>query len=248
MQGQIIHSKGEDMYTFESRIRYSEVDAEGKLPVPGIIDYFQDCSVFQSEDLGVGVQYLASKNRAWLLNSWQVVLNRHPLEGELVRTSTWASGFERLFGLRNFTMKDEQGEMLAYANSYWVYIDLEAGRPVKATPEEVAVYQPEPALLMEYEPRKIKLPKEWEEKEPLTVPKSWIDSNFHVNNSQYVRQAWNALPLYTKIKQVRVEYKNSAKLGDVMIPRTWTTEEKIITELCDENRKPYAVVEFQLKV
>ena len=41
------------MYTFESRVRYSEVDAEGKLPVPGIIDYFQDCSVFQSEDLGV---------------------------------------------------------------------------------------------------------------------------------------------------------------------------------------------------
>ena len=235
------------MYTFESRVRYSEVDAEGKLPVPGIIDYFQDCSVFQSEDLGVGVQYLKSKNRAWVLNSWQVVIERFPLEGDLVRTSTWASGFERLIGLRNFTMKDENDAMLAYANSYWVYMDLETGRPVKASPEEIAVYAPEPALPMEYAPRKIKLPDSLEEKEGLKVPKSWIDSNHHVNNSQYVRQAWNELPLYTNIQQVRVEYKNSAKLGDLMIPRISVEEERIVAELCDETRKPYAVVEFKIK-
>ncbi|MBS7008668.1 acyl-[acyl-carrier-protein] thioesterase [Anaerostipes sp.] len=235
------------MYTFEGRVRYSEVDAEGKLPVPGIVDYFQDCSVFQSEDLGVGVRYLASKNRAWVLNSWQIIIERFPLEGDLVRTSTWASGFERLFGLRNFTMKDENDGMLAYANSYWVYMDLESGRPVKASPEEVAVYAPEPRLAMEYEPRKIKLPQDWQEKDPVRVPKSWIDSNHHVNNSQYVRQAWNQLPLCTKIRQVRVEYKNAAKLGDLMIPRISGGEERIVAELCDESRDPYAVVEFKLE-
>ena len=41
------------MYTFDSRIRYSEVDAEGHLDINAIIDYMQDCTNFHSEDLGV---------------------------------------------------------------------------------------------------------------------------------------------------------------------------------------------------
>ena len=38
------------MYKFDGRIRYSEVDSERKLTVEKMIDYFQDCSSFQSED------------------------------------------------------------------------------------------------------------------------------------------------------------------------------------------------------
>ena len=36
------------MYTFESRVRYSEMDEFGKLSVTGIMNYLQDCSTFQS--------------------------------------------------------------------------------------------------------------------------------------------------------------------------------------------------------
>ena len=53
------------MYTFDSRIRYSEIDRSGRLSIPAVVDYFQDCSAFQSEELGVGVEYLANKKRAW---------------------------------------------------------------------------------------------------------------------------------------------------------------------------------------
>ena len=42
------------MYEFDSRVRYSEVDHHGTMTVPALINYFQDCSTFQSEDLGIG--------------------------------------------------------------------------------------------------------------------------------------------------------------------------------------------------
>ena len=42
--------KESDMYTFDSRVRYSETDEEGNLSVVGIMNYLQDCSTFQSED------------------------------------------------------------------------------------------------------------------------------------------------------------------------------------------------------
>ena len=60
----------------------------------------------------------------------QVEVRRYPKLGETVSTSTWASGFHGFFGDRNFIMQDKDGEVVAYANSIWVYMDLEpAGRP-----------------------------------------------------------------------------------------------------------------------
>ena len=43
------------MYTFESRVRYSEIAEDGLLALPAVIDYMQDCTNFQSEDLGAGL-------------------------------------------------------------------------------------------------------------------------------------------------------------------------------------------------
>ena len=43
------------MYSFKSRVRYSEVGEDKKLSLNGIINYFQDCSTFQSEMLNNGV-------------------------------------------------------------------------------------------------------------------------------------------------------------------------------------------------
>ena len=62
------------MYEFDSRVRYSEVDHHGTMTVPALINYFQDCSTFQSEDLGIGTTVLKEEKRAWLLSYWQVIL------------------------------------------------------------------------------------------------------------------------------------------------------------------------------
>ena len=53
-------------YEFNSRIRYSELDEDGKLSVNGLVNYFQDVSTFQSEKLGVGVEYLKKRRQAWI--------------------------------------------------------------------------------------------------------------------------------------------------------------------------------------
>ena len=49
------------MYTYESRVRFSEVDHYETMTLPSIINYFQDGSIFQSEDIGLGVDYLKEK-------------------------------------------------------------------------------------------------------------------------------------------------------------------------------------------
>ena len=59
------------MYTFQTRVRYSELDVEEKLGIAAIVDYFQDCSTFQSEALGVGLSYLKERGLVWVMSCWQ---------------------------------------------------------------------------------------------------------------------------------------------------------------------------------
>ena len=59
------------MYEFNSRVRYSEIDHHGTLTLPALINYFQDCSTFQSEDVGLGTEVLKAEKRAWILSYWE---------------------------------------------------------------------------------------------------------------------------------------------------------------------------------
>ena len=232
------------MYTFESRIRFSEVDHHETITLPGIINYFQDCSTFHSEDMGLGIDALKKKQKVWILSFWQVIVNRYPGMGEKVAVSTWSTGFQGLYGTRNFQMKDANQEVLAYANSIWVYMDMEKGRPVKPDPEEIAVYGVEPALDMEYASRKIRLPETVVEGPAFPVRKFQIDTNEHVNNCQYVEMALEALEEEIQVREIRVEYKKSARYQDIIVPKIAREENRTVVELCDTQDKPYAVVEL----
>lgn len=232
------------MYSFNSRVRYSEIDHRGTMTLPGLINYFQDCSTFQSEDIGLGVEVLKERKRAWILSSWQVIVERFPKMGETVTVGTFASGFKGLYGYRNFLMKDQEGTMIAYANSVWVFMDIEKGRPARPQPEDIAPYGMEPALDMEYADRKIALPKTSEEGDPFPVRKYHIDTNEHVNNCQYVQMALEVLPGTVHMHQLRVEYKKSAVYGDMIYPQVSVETDRTVVQLCDKSGQAFAIVEF----
>ena len=51
------------MYSFTSRIRFSEVDTHLNLTLGSVIDYFQDCSTFHSEAVGMNIARLRAMKR-----------------------------------------------------------------------------------------------------------------------------------------------------------------------------------------
>ena len=127
-------------YSFSGRVRYSEIGENGLLTLPGILNYFQDCSTFHSEAAGLGVKVLKEKNKFWVLSAWQVIVNRYPYLGEEIVTSTWPYGFRGFMGFRNFTMDTAEGERLAYANTFWTFIDGKNGLPCKLSAEYTEGY------------------------------------------------------------------------------------------------------------
>lgn len=232
------------MYSFTSDIRFSEVDAGKELTLTSLINYFQDCTIFHSESLHAGFEYLEPKHRCWVLASWQVIINRLPRFGETVRVGTWPYGFTALSGDRNFVLQTLDGENLVVANSFWVFTDTENGRPAKLDPDYIAMYPIEPPLDMDYAPRKIVLPTEYTEEEPFFVTKHHLDTNHHVNNAQYIRMAEDFLPAGFEAGEFRAEYRKSAKLQDKIRPRVSVTDSTCTIVLADVDGKPYTTVQF----
>lgn len=233
------------MYSFNSKVRYSEVDCNSQLRISSIIDYFQDCNCFHSEALGVGVEYAKEKGCAWLLNTWQIVVPQFPKYLDEIQISTWAYDFDSLYGYRNHTMRDSSGKLLAMANSRWIYVNIDAAKPVRLTSEIIDIYPLEPKLdEIQYLGRKLSLPEEYTEHDPIVVQPYQIDTNHHVNNGQYIQIVQNFIPNDFKIWQMRVEYRKQALLGDIMIPRVSISEDVCTVALVNTNGMPYCVVEF----
>lgn len=233
------------MYSFESRIRYSEVGSDGKLTLLALLNYFQDCAIFHSEDLGVGVEYLEKLRGVWVMNAWQIDIDRYPQLGEQVRIQTHPYDFKLCLGSRNFGMVDKSGAMTAVANTLWTFLNTDTGRPMKPTQEMMEKYRIEPPYEMEYLDRKIVFGDEGKKLEPVEVKSHHLDTNHHVNNAQYVAVACDYLPDDFVIGRMRATYHKSAVLGDLLYPVLYKEKEGSIgVALCDAEGKPYANVEF----
>ncbi len=235
------------MYTFDSRIRYSEIDYQGKLSMASLLNYFQDCSTFHSEDIGLGVEYLSELKLAWVMSAWQIVVNRYPKLGEKVTIGTYPYEFKRFLGMRNFILYGENGEVLAKANSIWTLLNIETGVPTLPTEDMIAGYGLEEKLDMDYAPRKIAVPEGGEKKQSITVELQHLDTNHHVNNGQYVNMALGFLPEDFEIAQLRAEYKKQAFLGDELHPYVVNADNKYIIALTDAEDNPYVIVELLKK-
>ena len=99
-----------------------------------------------------------------------------------------------MFGDRNFCIKDKEGNMVAYAHSLWVYMDMKKGRPVKPSEDEVELYGTGEPLEMEVLPRKIPLPEQMEE----------LESFFHVHIHQERMYICDHIPLFVFDTEITV--------------------------------------------
>lgn len=237
--------KRKNAYEFGGKVRYSEIDHRGTLTLPALINYFQDCTTFHSEGLGLGNEFLQREKKAWVLSYWQIIVDRYPGMCEQVTVGTFATKFSGFIGNRNMYMLDESGEQIACANSIWAFMDMEKGRPCRPKPEWTQAYGTGEPLDMPYEERKILVPESFEDRESFPVRKYHIDTNEHVNNCQYVQMALEMFPRDTRIHQVRVDYKKSAVYGDIIYPGIAQEPERTVVELRDEAGEPYAVVELK---
>ncbi len=249
--GTVFSCLKDGMDSFESFVRYSETDINGKLHIGKAVDYFQDVAIRQTDDLGVGGEYLKARSLSWVLSTWNIEILRLPRRGEKIVTETIPYDVKGFLGKRNFRMTDEQGELLLCADSLWTMLNIETLKPAKVPEEVISRYGVHEKIPMTYFRSRIVLPGSWDEKMPVRVTPSFLDDNRHVNNARYVMAALDSLEDWDPgrdYRRIRVEYHAQALLGDELIPRVGENESgRVVTLVSSDGTGTYCVVSFERK-
>lgn len=232
------------MYTFKSRVRFSECDSAGRMTWVALINYFQDCCTLQAEDLGIGISYLKENQLGWFLTNWDVHVESMPMIGEEISVITWPYKFTGFLGYRNFEVRNSSDEVIAYADSLWILMNLGKNMPSRLPELMKERYTTDPALETNDMERKISVSGSDETALEFVVDRMYLDTNYHMNNSYYVQGAMEAAGL-KNVSELVVEYKKQAKYQDVVRCVTAPIDGGMQVDMVDENGEPYAVVRMR---
>ena len=243
MDSEVAHNRAAG-YEFSFQVRFSDIDGEGNMSLDALINAFQDCSTFHAEALGAGVDTLHRYHRAWVIAHWYVVVDRYPHLFDHLTIGTFPTRIRGPIADRSFYAINEAGEVLARGSSSWIYVDMQTGKPVRPSAEHIALYTLGTPLTMPPEKRKVAVPDALVAVEPCAVLRHHLDSNNHVNNGKYIEIALDILPFDLTPRQVRVDFRQAAHLGDAIYPSYRQQEHTTTVLLADAAQNAYAVVEF----
>lgn len=216
-------------------IHYYEIDYMKRLHMTSLIDFLGDIATTQSENLGIGIDFLKENNLAWVIYKWEIKVDRYPVLGERIKIKTIPHAYKRFYANRKFEVYDESGELIASANSLWILVSTERKRPIRINETMGMAYGMETETEVDTFEAFEKVEQAQNECS-FTVRYSDIDTNRHVNNTKYVGWAIESMPLETVLKhelrEVKVVYEKEAKYGDAI---------KVYTQINNEGNKIIAI-------
>jgi medium-chain acyl-[acyl-carrier-protein] hydrolase len=202
----------------EYEIHYYEVDYKRRALITSIVDYLGDIATKQSEELGIGIDYLKDHDLGWVLYKWNIDMYEYPVYGEKVLIRTCPCSMKKFYAYRIFELLNSKGELLGKAESIWFLINVEKRRPVRVGEDIFSAYglTSKDDIALEIE-NIISLESPDYEKQ-FSVRYSDIDTNRHVNNEKYIAWAIETLPLdivlnYT-LKNIKVTYEKETTYGE----------------------------------
>jgi medium-chain acyl-[acyl-carrier-protein] hydrolase len=206
-------------YQVNFTIRPDEADRNGLCTIRTLCNLFQHTAFLNAEALGFGVSALGKEGKTWMLTRLLVTVEKPPHYGDTITVSTWPTGLQKLFVLRDFRVTDEEGGTVALGTSSWCMVDLAARRIVR--PEErLSAYSSNPRAL-DRSLGKI---------EPIRRPTPYIkhlDVRFRdidVNNVSFIEWMCEAVPYEilseSFCRELEVNFLKEAFIGDTVLSFT----------------------------
>ena len=220
------------MYTWDTRILYSQLGPDGSLSLTGLLDLFQDIATLHAEDFGCGLDRMSANGRAWLLSRWRIRLGPLPRSATHVQVRTQAYESRLSLNRRWFALHDENGNQLAAADSLWTLADRTTGTPVSAMQEVQPYLEPGEAPQLGDLPRRVAIPADTASGTPFAITDDLLDTNHHVNNVRSVSLALRFVPADFVFSALAVDYHRPLLPGQTVIPRTALTANGFAVALC----------------
>lgn len=228
------------IYTKKYEINYYEVDSHLKCRLSSIIEFIGDVGVQQSEEIGGGMKYLMENNCAWVFYKDDIKIYRYPVFGETISITTEPVAFKKFYGLRKYTIRDENESIIGEALALFFLIDLTKRRPMRIQKEQYDFYGVDGDVKYDISLGNIEKLENEQYSKSFNIRYSDIDSNRHVNNVRYIEWALEAVPLDVldkyEISSLKVKFEKECKLSESI------TTSASIEEINENNLKSYHII------
>jgi acyl-ACP thioesterase len=168
-------------------IHFDAVDTSDRLTAAATFDFFQEAAINHAEHLGVGREAMVKTGQLWVLSRLSVQWDRRPKWQEKVTVRSWPRGWEKLFALRDYDIRDINDQPIVRGRSGWIVLDMDKRRPLRpqTVMENMPLNQGLDALTGI--PATVNTRADFTCIGERKAAYSDIDYNGHVNNTRYIQ-------------------------------------------------------------
>ena len=179
------------VFEYKANIRYCDINENNELSDKGIINILSQAAGVHSEQVGYGLNEIEETNYTWMLLFWKIRFYKRPKWNTTLNVKTWARKFEKVDAKKQSITRITEDMMERYG--------LE---PKQAFEEEIT--------------GKMEKSENGKKIYEYTAQRGDIDVNHHVNNSNYLDFAYNAIPEGESLacNDIEIQYKKQIKLGE----------------------------------
>ena len=237
------------MYEYKKRIEFCDIDENNRLSAKGLIRILGEVAGVHSESLGYGLNHVPQTHLTWMLLNWKIQFFLKPSWNTDLLVKTWARNFSKISSNRDFSVYDNDNNLVAKASSKWVLIDSERFTPVRITEEIHNTFGEYNFSVFDTEVND-------KEKEPegsnfvynYKIKRRDIDTNHHVNNLYYLDYAYDSLPKNlwnVPFDNIEIIYKKQIKLNDtIKCFYAYDNNQHIVTIKSEDLSVVHAIVKF----
>lgn len=223
------------LYTHNYHLTAAQCNAQSELAPSQLVQQIIEVATEHADILGVGFRDLQRAGNLWVLSRVAFEMKRYPRLLESYSLTTWIESYNRHFSQRNIEIRGENDEIIGYARTIWVAINMETRRPsdlsyISYISETVSDH-PCP-IEKQGKIRQAETPQIVHE---YTFRVSDIDLNRHVNSTRYVELILNQMDLADfddyYLQRFEIEYKQEAHYGDRVEVASTLAEPGMITAI-----------------
>jgi acyl-CoA thioester hydrolase len=118
------------IYSLHIDVPPDAIDANRHVNNLVYLKWMQDVAVAHSAAVGWPMDRYFRIGATWVVRSHFVEYLRPAFEGDALRVHTWVDGMEERRSLRRYLFRRERdGAVMARAETLWVFVDVQTGRP-----------------------------------------------------------------------------------------------------------------------
>lgn len=140
------------------RVAATVIDVNGHVNNLAYLQWMQDAAIEHSSQQGWPVERYQRNGAGWVVRSHFIEYLQPAFAGDILTLLTWVTGFRRRSSPRKFAFwRESDRQLVARAETLWVFVDLAKGRPTPIPPELLSAFEVVPAdedvLAMVRDPR-----------------------------------------------------------------------------------------------